>query len=555
MEILMVEGSTLDKKAIAFLENKNPDWQELSKDCVAFANLNGGRIVIGIDDEKNSPPLSQTLSPSYLELITKRVYERTTNVFIALEIKTASNGGEYIEIYVAPSKQTVACTTDGKYYIRSSDFNKPIMPEELIRLLSDKNSFVWEEQTTKKIKVENADELKLIQFANDIRQSERVSNFVKSKTDKEILSYYLLERNGHLTNLGILWIGQREDRASLLHAPAVQFIKYDEHERKVKKLLWDDYKLNPKELLEAILTEIPDWNESIEVSDGIFRKNIHNYDKDVIRELVANALVHRSYTTRGDIFINLFHDRLEIHSPGTLPLGVTPQNIISKSIHRNTHLAKLFYDLKIMEKEGSGYDKVYEILVSHGKPIPRVDDCDDRVTVTIQKRIINTEVIRLMEKAHDQFYLKQKEVISLGIIAQHSLIPSVELGKLLNIKDDSRDLSAWIGRLVELELIQSQGRSKGTEYFINPEYLRRLGYKGKTNLKKIEPHRLKELIIEDIKLYPRSSIGEIESRIGKEIGKKKIARALVELINEDRVQKEGKLRYTKYTLSFSRRTE
>jgi len=91
------------------------------------------------------------------------------------------------------------------------------------------------------------------------------------------------------------------------------------------------------------------------VADGIFRKYIYNYPPKVIRELVANAIAHRNYTMRGDIFTNLYQDRLEIHSPGLLPLGVTPANILTKSVQRNRLIAKLFYDLKLMEKEESGY--------------------------------------------------------------------------------------------------------------------------------------------------------------------------------------------------------
>jgi ATP-dependent DNA helicase RecG len=83
---------------------------------------------------------------------------------------------------------------------------------------------------------------------------------------------------------------------------------------------------------------------------------------------LANALVHRTYSTRGDIFINIFPDRIEIHNPGRLPYGVTPQNILSQSIRRNEHLSKVFYELKLMEREGSGYDLIYELLPGNGKP-------------------------------------------------------------------------------------------------------------------------------------------------------------------------------------------
>ena len=124
--------------------------------------------------------------------------------------------------------------------------------------------------------------------------------------------------------------------------------------------------MNPLEIIDEIIIKIPDWKDSIEISDGIFRKNILLYDEIVVRELIVNAFVHRVYNIRGDIIINLYSDRLEIHNPGLLPIGVTPENIITQSIRRNIQLAKIFYDLKLMEQEGSGYDKIYEILFSNG---------------------------------------------------------------------------------------------------------------------------------------------------------------------------------------------
>ncbi|WP_244494188.1 MULTISPECIES: ATP-binding protein [unclassified Ensifer] len=58
----------------------------------------------------------------------------------------------------------------------------------------------------------------------------------------------------------------------------------------------------------------------------------------------------------------------EVVNPGRLPLGVTRQNVLHTTVRRNEHLAKLFHDLKLMEL--SGYDKVYEILLSQGRPAP-----------------------------------------------------------------------------------------------------------------------------------------------------------------------------------------
>lgn len=191
-----------------------------------------------------------------------------------------------------------------------------------------------------------------------------------------------------LTNLGILWIGTSQQRAKLSYAPVVQFIKYNNNGNKVKKEVWDDFSMNPKELFQSIWEKIPEWKEGIEISEGIFgREKIYNYHEDIVRELFANALVHRPYTTRGDVFINLYPDRLEIHNPGLLPLGVTPNNILHQSVRRNEHLSKIFYDLNLMEREGSGYDKIYEIQLSEAKQLPIVEEKDDRVIVTIYNQI------------------------------------------------------------------------------------------------------------------------------------------------------------------------
>lgn len=60
-----------------------------------------------------------------------------------------------------------------------------------------------------------------------------------------MLDHYLLVNGDFLTNLGILCVGRREDRARLGTAPVIQFIKYDETGAKVNKFLWDDYTLTP----------------------------------------------------------------------------------------------------------------------------------------------------------------------------------------------------------------------------------------------------------------------------------------------------------------------
>jgi ATP-dependent DNA helicase RecG len=539
---LSLEGQLLDKKSLRVL--KNNEYRELAKDCVVFANAQGGSLLIGIEDDSDLPPENQKIRSEWLEKLPKRISQLTLNVTTVPQKIAASNGGEYIELKIMRNANSIAGTSDGRYFLRVSDETRPLLPDELSRLMNDKTAFAWEEQTNRQVLKDAFDEKKKNQFLKEIRQSERVSNFVKEMSDEETLKYYYFTKDNFLTNLGILWIGKSEDRAFMQFSPVVQFIKFDELDRKVNKLVWDDFSRNPKELIESILKDIPDWREFYELPDGMFRKQIPHYDERVIRELLANALVHRPYTQRRDIFINLFPDRLEIHNPGLLPLGVTPQNILHTTAKRNEHLAKAFYDLKLMEREGSGYDLIYDQLLSNAKPLPKVEEGNDRVRVTIQKRIINSDIIEFISKADETFQLKQKERITLGLIAQKESLTAIQLSKLLELHD-SPELKNWLGRLIDLELI----KTKGKEYFVKPKMLRTFNFKGKTTLKGIESHRLQELILRDLEIYKEASFGDIHKRIGKEIPIRKVRYEITKMIEDEKIVKKGKGKGTKYLLT------
>ena len=541
----MKENSLFDKKSLRSLTKANPDWDELAKDCVCFANAQGGSILFGIEDHDILPPLGQIIPSELPAKLQKQIQNRTINVSVIPQVKQAENGAEYLELLVQRNLTSIASTSSGRYYMRVDDDCKPILPDELSRLLEDKGAFQWETQTYLKVAANDYDREKMAHFLSDIANSDRTSKFLKEKSPDELLDYYLFKSGQFLTNLGVLWVGKREHRARLLYSPVIQFIKYDELEQKVNKLVWDDYSKNPKELLQAVLDEIPDWKEGIEIADGIFRKNISNYEEPVIRELVANALVHRPYTTKGDIFINLFPDRLEVHNPGLFPLGVTPKNILHKSVQRNPHLAKVFYDLKLMEKEGSGYDKIYESLLSSGKPVPEPLEEFDRVKVIIRKRIVNKHVIQFIEKVHKEFQLRTKEIISLALIAQHNALTAIEFANILGL-DEKDAIKSWLGRLIDFKLIKSKGRTKGTTYLVESHILKKHDFKGLTNLKNIESHRLDALIVEDLTKFEKSSISEIQQRIGQEIPMRTIRYQLNQLIDKQKIKKEGERKSTRY---------
>jgi ATP-dependent DNA helicase RecG len=539
-----LEGQLRDQKSLRAVTGRTADWGELAKDCVAFANATGGQLLLGIEDGEDQPPAGQRIPAELPDTLRRKLAERTVNVTVLPDVVTAANGGEFVALRV-PRSLAVASTTDGRYYLRVSDQSRPVTGDEVLRLASERAALPWETQTTLQLPRTDADPAQQQALLQALRASDRVKASVREKTDDELLEHYQLARGPWLTHLGVLCIGRQHQRAQLASAPVIQFIKFDERGEKVNKLVWDDHTLSPMALIEAVWAEVPDFRERYELPDGLYRQHVPAFDEVVVRELLVNALVHRPYTQRGDIFLNLHPDRLEVVNPGPLPLGVTPQNVLHTTVRRNEHLARLFHDLKMMEREGSGFDKVYEVLLSQGRPAPELAETHDRVQVTVRRRILAPRVIDFIAKADQTHQLTQRERITLGLLAQHEAMTARELMAALELPTVEA-LAPWLKRLLDWQLVRSSGRTQAMRYFVAPDLLQALDFQGTTTLKRIEPHRLAALVMEDLRRYPASAISAVHQRVGAEIHPKQIKRVIDELVSRGEVRFEGEKRWRRY---------
>lgn len=539
-----LENQHLDYKSLRKVTGRTANWQELAADCVCFANSAGGQLLIGIEDGAGLPPAQQRIEPQLLDTLRRRIQELSVNVIVAPRLVTAENGGQYVELSVARAFG-VASTSDGRYFLRVGDSCQPVLGDDVMRLLNERPGVPWEALSNLQVPRLAVDTSKQMELVRRLRTSDRVKADTKEKSVSELLDHYGMADGDWLTNLGVLILGNTRDRARLGTAPMVQVLKYDAHGEKVNKWLWDDYRLSPIELVDAIWREIPDFRESYELPDGLYRQHIPAFDERVVRELLVNALVHRPYSQRGDIYLNLHPDRLEVVNPGRLPFGVTPGNILHASRRRNDRMAVLFHDLKMMEKEGTGFDLMYDVQLSQGRPAPETREGADSVCITIRRRIVRPEMISLLKTVDERFQPTRRERITLGLLAQHDGMTAGELASALEI-DSADELKPWLGRLRDWHLVSESGRTRATRYFVAPEWLRGSGLEGTTTLTRIAPHRLRALILEDLQRYPGSSSTEINARIGVEISDRTVKRALDELINQKKVRHEGERRWRRY---------
>ena len=255
---------------------------------------------------------------------------------------------------------------------------------------------------------------------------------------------------------------------------------------------------------------------------------------------MTSLRVPRGNTDRGK-----HPDRLEVVNAGRLPLGVTPSNILHASRRRNDGLARVFHDLKLMEREGSGFDLIYDRLLTSGRAAPAVTEGVDSVHVTVERRVVHPSVIRLIAEVDQQHQLTQRERIAVGMLSQSEGMSATELAAALELSDPAA-LRPWMGRLVEFGVVEQTGRTRATRYFVAPALLREAGLDQQTTLKRIEPHRLRALIVEDVARYPGSAASDIHRRVGAEIPSRTFRRALEELVSEGAITAEGEKRWRRY---------
>ena len=202
-----------------------------------------------------------------------------------------------------------------------------------------------------------------------------------------------------------------------------------------------------------------------------------------------------------------------------------------------------------MEGEGSGYDLMYETQLSVGKTIPIVKEGDDSVFVTIERKIVSKEASRIhdyIQFAYPEVFSHQKAMIAFGLILQEEIISSEALSKKLQLPESDR-LRSYVEILCSNGIVQTRGRGKGTKYFVNPDIISNSKANIRTTLKTIEPYRLKELILQDLKYHSHSLISEMSERL-PDIPLLELRKYVRKMAADGELAYEGGRKYRRYSL-------
>ena len=186
---------------------------------------------------------------------------------------------------------------------------------------------------------------------------------------------------------------------------------------------------------------------------GTKRVDRYEYPEKAIREIVANAVIHRDYRiTETYTQVNIFEDRLEVFNPGCLPPGVTVDNIRDAQVSRNEIIAARLKDLDYLEEYGRGVDIVFTEMEKWALLHPIFKNTTNSFKVILpgeKLSKLNERQFRIWD------YLVEKKQITVGICDQ--ILPTVPRQTI------NYDLS----RMQELGLIHPGGAGRNTYYEAN----------------------------------------------------------------------------------------
>lgn len=191
------------------------------------------------------------------------------------------------------------------------------------------------------------------------------------------------------------------------------------------------------------------------------REEVWDYPLESLREAVINAVCHRDYADNSDIQLKIYDNRLTIWNPGGLPLGMTIDELYNpnhSSKLRNKLIGQIFYDVGLIERYGSGIQKIIDACKKAGLPTPVFEERFGGFLVIFNKDIYTEDYLA-------KSGLNERQIKAVLYVKEKGRITNKEYQGLVNAikKTASRDLVDLVKKKV---FDQAGTTGKGTYYLL-----------------------------------------------------------------------------------------
>ena len=470
LRALLAGGET---EQVEFKEMVND--AELAEAVVCLANGSGGRLLVGVDDEGRvvgSPPRhGDRTEPSRVEaLILSR-----TRPSVQTSVDTASTGEGEVLIVEVPAASTVVATSSGKYLRRAVGANGepqclPMEPHEVLARLSSVGAQDFSRVPLRDVGLEDLSPVELARYRE--LAGDGGDRALAALSDADLLGALDLLVSGKVTVGALLLFGGEEVIRRKLPVYEVGFQELAGLEVRTNEI-------GCAPLLRA-MTEISDRvkarNPEEEIEIGMFRIPLPRYADAAVRELVANALVHRDYTARGTTLVEISEAGLSVSNPGGFPEGIGVSNLLTAPPRaRNPALADAFKRAGLVERTGRGINRAFLGQLELGRPAPDYSRSNtNSVVVQVRPGPADKELAAFAAEARrggEAFSLE--DLLVLHEVRRERRITVARAAELFQV--DRHQARVVLNDLTDRGLVETRGRTSGLAYHLAAPLYRRFG--------------------------------------------------------------------------------
>lgn len=370
--------------------------QDLAKELVAFSNLEGGMVLLGVEDDGTITGLTRlNLEEWVMNVCRDKIRPAIVPFFEVVRGVEGTNDVAIVRVSRGYDVHSLWHNSGNRYLIRVGTQSREASQEELARLFQQRGSIRAELRPVSGATLAHLDRRRLRNYFGDIRQQDVPADEDDEAWQSLLINTEIMTDEG-VTVGGVLLFGQTPNRF-LPHAgiDAVSYPgteqDYDAQERVALRgpmtpLLSKDNEIVENGLVEQALDFVQRNTRVTVEADGGRRVERPAYPPDALREGIVNALIHRDYLlTSTDIELAVYSDRLEIVSPGRLPNGITPERMRAGTrAARNQLLKDVMRDYRYLEHMGMGVPrKIVRGMREHNHTEPELIEEEERFTVRL----------------------------------------------------------------------------------------------------------------------------------------------------------------------------
>lgn len=418
----------------------------------AFANTKGGVILIGIT--RTGDIQGADVSQEVLKDWANRISQNTVPVVTPLleSVETESGSVVVINISENPIKPIAV---RGRCYQRVDASNRQMTPAEIAQYHLQTTGSSYDAYPSLNAGLGDLSSAKIKTYIRKANTTGR-RNYDDSADPFQILEKVELIKNGTPTIAAVLLFGKEPHFK--IHQATIHCGRF-----KGKSTIIDD-RLIEGSIIEQI-GEVIDFvrkntNVRFVISGKAERDEIWDYPTEAIRETVTNAICHRDYADTADIQIKIHDNYLTIWNPGGLLPGMSIDELYDpnhSSKPRNRLIAQIFYDIKHIERYGSGIQRILNECEKANLPAPLIEEKFGGFLVTFRKDIYTEEHLKTLG-------LNERQVKAILLVKATGKINNKIYRSKFNVSDETarKDLN----QLVEEKLLRSEGKGKNTHYVL-----------------------------------------------------------------------------------------